>query len=114
MAEGFDDIEMQNRNNEEEEEDREDREEGETSFGGNNPEDNERASLLDTGNREGQGNNFNRVKAGALSKLKKVTGNIKRAITNDKKESFKKIFNVTLEKKNGENSSILLNNTRFF
>ena len=59
----------------EEEEDREDREKGETSFGGNNPED-ERASLSDTGNREGQGSNYNRVKTGALSKLKKVTGNI--------------------------------------
>ena len=116
MAEGFGDIEMKNRNIEDREEDREEGfqdlegEKGETSFGGNNPEDNERASLLDTGNTRKK---FNRVEDGALPKLKKVAGNIKRVITNDRKESFKNIFNVAIEKKNGKNSKILLENTKF-
>ena len=39
--------------------------------------------------------------------------NTKAIITNDKKLSFKKIFKIRSEKKNGPNNSILLDNTIF-
>ena len=34
-------------------------------------------------------------------------------MTNDRKKSFKKIFNINLEKKNGPDNSILLDKTEF-
>ena len=107
MSEGFDDIEMRNRNMEEEEEEEE--EEGETSFGGDDPDDHNRS--INIINTENQKSKFNRVKY--IPDVKKDAGSIRRLITGDRKKSFKKIFDVTLEKKNGPNSSILLDKTVF-
>ena len=43
----------------------------------------------------------------------KDVASIKRSITNDVKRIFKDIFNMSIEKKNGKNSKIILENTRF-
>ena len=40
-------------------------------------------------------------------------GNIRRAITNDVKKVFKSVFDVSIEKKNGESSKKVLENTKF-
>ena len=40
-------------------------------------------------------------------------GNIRRAITNDVKKVFRSVFDISIEKKNGEGSSKILENTRF-
>ena len=45
--------------------------------------------------------------------IKKYAGSIRKSLTNDRKKSFKKIFNLNLEKKNGPSNSILLDNTLF-
>ena len=42
--------------------------------------------------------------------VNKDAGSIRNSLTNDRKKSFKKIFNVNLEKKNGSSNSILLDN----
>ena len=48
-----------------------------------------------------------------IPNVNKDIAGIKRAITNDVKKVFKDIFNVGIEKKNGVNSEIILENTRF-
>ena len=40
-------------------------------------------------------------------------GNIRRAITNDVKKVFRSVFDISIEKKNGEGSTEILENTRF-
>ena len=45
--------------------------------------------------------------------VKKDIASIKRSITNDVKRIFKDNFNVSIEKKHGKNSKIILENTRF-
>ena len=116
MDKGFDDIEMKNKNIEEDPEN----EEGETSFDGDNPYDpvgnNRSINIINT---ENQKSKFNRVNTFDISDItdipdvKKDSVSIKRSITGDRKKSFKKIFDVILEKKNGPNSSILLDKTVF-
>ena len=48
-----------------------------------------------------------------IPNVNKDIAGIKRSITNDVKKIFKDIFNVSIEKKNGRNSEIILENTRF-
>lgn len=48
-----------------------------------------------------------------LSGFKKDLGSIKKSITNDVKKSFKKIFDMNVDKKNGPNSRMILDYTRF-
>ena len=98
MDGGFDDIEMRNRNIEEEEEERE-----------------EETNLLDPNisiniiNKENP--RFNRV--ADIPDVRKDAGSMKKSMTEDRKKSFKKIYDITLEKKNGPDSSILIDNTEF-
>ena len=101
MSEGFDDIEMRNRNMEEEEE-------GETSFWGD---DNNRSiNIINTENPRTTRVNLSReTPVNILRRMR----NVKSIITTDKKSSFKKIFKIQLEKKNGPNNSILLDKTSF-
>ena len=40
-------------------------------------------------------------------------GNIRRAITNDVKKVFRSVFDISIEKKNGEGSTKVLENTKF-
>ena len=113
MSEGFDDIEMRNRNMEEEEEE----EEGETSFGGDDLEDNPEGHnrSINIINTENPKRKFNRVDLSRETpvNISKRMRNVKSTITQDRKNSFKKIFNFNIEKKNGPNNSILLDNTVF-
>ena len=124
MSEGFDDIEMRNRNMKEEEEDREALETGETSggnFADTNLDTGETTRLLpltsqtdQTGQNEVRVENLDNTKSRKFyDKFKKGLSGIKRSITNDKKNFFEKIFNFTPEKKNGENSKKLLEETTF-
>ena len=112
MSEGFDDIEMKNRNMEEEEEERE------TSFGGDDLEDNPEGHnrSINIINTENPKRKFNRVDLSRETpvNISKRMRNVKSTITQDRKNSFKKIFNFNIEKKNGPNNSILLDNTVFF
>ena len=48
-----------------------------------------------------------------LDEIGKDTHNVRRATTNNTKKVFKNVFDVTLEKKNGPNSKIVLDNTEF-
>ena len=100
-------LKWKNRNMEEKEE------EGETSFGRDDLEDNPvgHNRSINIINTENPKSKFNRVKY--IPDVKKDAGSIRRLITGDRKKSFKKIFDVTLEKKNGPNSSILLDKTVF-
>ena len=88
-------------------------EEGETSFGRDDLEDNPvgHNRSINIINTENPKSKFNRVKY--IPDVKKDAGSIRRLITGDRKKSFKKIFDVTLEKKNGPNNSILLDKTTF-
>ena len=45
--------------------------------------------------------------------VRKDVANIKRSITSDVKKTFKNVFNVSIEKKNGFNSKRVLENTKF-
>ena len=45
--------------------------------------------------------------------VKKDAKGMKKSMTEDKKNSFRKIFDISLAKKNGENSKMLLDNTEF-
>ena len=110
MDEGFDDIEMRNRNMEEE--DRENEEEEETHF--DDPVHDESIYLMNAENPD-----FNRVDVGMERRpewerfrppeIKKND----RILLNERKKFFQEIFKIRLEKKNGPNSSILLDNTEF-
>ena len=106
MSEGFDDIEMKNRNMEEEER--------ETSFGGDDHEEHNRS--INIINTENSKRKFNRVDLSRETpvNISKRMRNVKSTITQDRKNYFKKIFNFNIEKKNGPNNSILLDNTVFF
>ena len=114
MAEdGFDDIEMKNRNMEEEEE-KEKEEERETSFGGDDHEDHNRSiNIINTENPKRKLNRVDLSRETPVNISKRMT-NVKSTIIQDRKNSFKKIFNFNIEKKNGPNNSILLDNTVFF
>ena len=113
MSEGFGDIEMEEENEEEEE----------TSFGGDdledNPEDHNRSiNIINTENSAYAGNPKSKCNRVDLSietpvNISRKMRNLKSIITNDRKLSFKKIFKIRLEKKNGPNNSILLDNTTF-
>ena len=116
MAEGgFDDIEMKNRNMEEEEE--EDERNKETSF--NNDDElaqspcshNNSINIINTSNPKSKYSRVDHMKY--IPDVKKDAGSIRKSLTNDRKKSFKKIFNVNLEKKNRPSNSILLDNTVF-
>ena len=100
MAEGeFDDIELKNRNREEEEEEFH---ESETKFSDRDYPENfdERSPLV----------KFHRVD---IPDVRKDAKGMKKSITEDKKNSFRKIFDITLKKNNGKNSTELLDNTDF-
>ena len=69
IAEGFDDIEMRNRNMEEEEEE----EEGETSFGGDDLEDHNRSiNIINTENPKSKFNRVGRRRSGSVPDIKKI------------------------------------------
>ena len=53
------------------------------------------------------------VESDKVPNVKKDIGSIKRSITNDVKRIFNNNFNVSIEKKHGKNSKIILENTRF-
>ena len=105
MAEGgFDDIEMRDKNfKKEEEEDNEDKDETQfyspdEDFGVGDP-------------RYGMPKEkINRVE---IPDVKKDIGGIKKSMTEDRKRSFKKIFNMDIAKKNGFSSKYLIENTIF-
>ena len=101
MAEGgFDDIEMRNKNLREEE--------AETKFSNDDPWDiGDYPENFDEGSPRIK---FNTVD---IPDVKKDAKGMKKSLTEDKKIFFRKIFDVSLEKKNGENSSLLLDNTEF-
>ena len=102
MAEGeFDNIEMRNKNLREEEEEKEYKE-AETKFYHDDYDEN-----LDEGSPKIK---FNTVD---IPDVKKDAKGMKKSMTEDKKKSFKEIFNVSLEKKNGENSRMLLDKPEF-
>ena len=54
-----------------------------------------------------------RVDVNDTPNVRQDVGSIRRAITNDVKKSFKDIFNITIGKKNGPNSTAILDHTRF-
>ena len=111
MAEGgFDDLEMKNINEEKEEEENE-RMNEETSFNNDDDSHNNSINIINTSNPKSKYSRVDYRKY--ILDVKKDAGSIRKSLTNDKKKSFKKIFNVNLEKKNGPNNSILLNNTVF-
>ena len=86
MAEGFDDIEMKNRNIEEEEE-----EEGETCFGGGDPENHNRSiNIINTENPKSKFNRVGHRRIGSVPDIKKYIGSMSRSMTSDRKKSFKK------------------------
>ena len=106
MAEGeFDDIEMQNRNLMEEEEEEEEYKEAETDLGGKDP--NESIQIFNTENPRFQRTEWE------IPDVKKDAKGMKKSITEDRKKSFRKIFNVDIKKENGKNSSELIDNTNF-
>ena len=111
MAEGFDDIEMNNLDKEKEENERMTEDyEVDTSFN-NDDYHNNSINIINTENTKSK---FNRVDfKEQIPDVKKATGSMRRSFTNDRKKSFKKIFDVTFEQKNGTNNSILLDNTVF-
>ena len=110
MAEGgFDDIEMKNRNMEEENKRNNEDYEIDTSF--NNDDHNNSINIINTSNPKSK---YSRVDyRNYIPDVKKDAGSISKSLTNGRKKSFKKISNVSLEKKNGPNNSILLDNTVF-
>ena len=109
MAKGFDDIEMRNRNIEEEEEERKNEEE-ETSFN-NDDEHNRSINIINTSNSKSKYSRVDYRKY--IPDINKDVRSIRKSLTNDRRNLSKKIFNVNLEKKNGPNSSILLDDTVF-
>ena len=48
-----------------------------------------------------------------IPNVRQDVGSIKRAITSDVKKSFKDIFDITINKKNGPNSTAILDQTKF-
>ena len=115
---GFDDIEMKNKNIEEEEKYKEEHETDETSggnFADTDLDTGETTRLLPLTSQTDQ--NEVRVEnpesENLFKRFKKNLGGIKRSITTDKKKVFKDIFDFTPEKKNGKNNSILLEKTKF-
>ena len=108
MAEGgFDDIEMRNKNLREEEE--EEYKEAETKFS----DDDDPWDIGDypeNFDEESPRIKFNTVD---IPDVRKDAKGMKKSLTEDKKNSFRKIFDVSLAKKNGENSRMLLDNTEF-
>ena len=111
MAEGgFDDSEMKDINEEKEEDERRNEE---TSFNDNDDYNshNKSINIINTSNPKSK---FSRVDYREhIPDVNKDAGSIRKSLTNDRKKSFKKIFNVDLEKKNGPSNSILLDNTVF-
>ena len=101
MAEGgFDDLEIKDLNEQKEE----------TSFNDDNSCDNS-INIINASNSKCK---FNRVdECKYIPDVNKDAGLIRKSLTNDKKKSFKNIFNVNLEKKNGPSNSISLDNTVF-
>ena len=107
MAEGgFEELEMkdleQEREQEREQEEEQDleQEEEETNIDHN---------VLIRPNRP----KITRVNNDNIPDVRKDIGTIRRAITSDVKKSFKNIFNTTFEKKNGPNSRMILDYTKF-
>ena len=101
---GFDYIEMRDKNLKEEEEEEE--EEAETKFS----EDEDPWDIRD------YPENFDSEspkRVDTLSKLKKDAGNMKRRITTDSKRDFREFFKIDIQKKDGENSKILIEETEF-
>ena len=109
MAEGgFDDFETKDINEEKEKED--ERRNEETSY--NNDDDydshNKSINIINTSTPKSK---YRRIDYREyIPDVNKDVGSIKKSLTNDRKKSFKKIFNVNLEKKNGSSNSILLDN----
>ena len=109
MAEGgFDDYEMKEREQEQEQErEREIMEEQEQET---NVDD------IDLNNvfiRPDQRETNTRVNLDDIPNVKKDIWAIKRSITSDVKKAFKNIFNLSIEKKNGPNSTTILDYTKF-
>ena len=112
MAEGrFDDLEMKNIN--EEKEVASERRNEETSF--NNDDDYELArsprshnKSINIINKSNPKSKYSRIDyRDYIPDVNKDVGSIRKLLTNDRKKSFKKIFNVNYEKKNGPSNSIL-------
>ena len=122
MAEGgFDDIEMRNRNLREEEE-REEEGEEETNFKSDDDDELEEENGLLKGLKRLNSREERREKPfipnvdipdDGIPNVKKDAGSIRKIVTNDRKKSFKEIFHLPLKKSYGENSTLLLDETRF-
>ena len=107
----FDNYEMKEREQEKEQEQEQEREEleeanqdaeQETNF------DDIDDVLIDIGALEDRITNLDEIPNVGVD-----VGNIRRAITNDVKRVFRSVFDISIEKKNGEASTEILENTRF-
>ena len=109
MAEGgFDDYEMKEREQEQEQErEREIMEEQELEQETNVDDIDLNNVFITPDQRE------TRVNLDDIPNVKKDVGAIKRSITSDVKKAFKNIFNLSIEKKNGPNSTTILDYTKF-
>ena len=111
----FDDYEMKEREQEQEREQERAREEleeanqeeEETNF------DDIEDVIIDIGNREDQLDQLENLDLDNIPNVGKDMAGIKRSITDDIKRVFKEVFDVSIKKKNGKNSSAILENTRF-
>ena len=109
MAEGGFDLEMKDINKEKEEDERRNEE---TSFNNNDYHyRNKSINIINTSNPKSKYSRVDYRKY--IPDVNEDVGSIRKSLTNDRKKSFKKIFNVNLEKKNGPNNSLLLDNTVF-
>ena len=106
----FDNYEMKEREQEKEQEQEREREEAEEAERANGGEeetnfDNIDDLIVDIGGLE---DNLDEIPNVGVD-----VGNIRRAITNDVKKVFRSVFDISIEKKNGVESSKILENTRF-
>ena len=113
---GFDDFEMKDYDVNKEEEDYERRNE-ETSFNKDDELDshNKSISIVNTSNSKSKYIRVDteRSEREYIPDVNKDAGSIRKSLTNDRKNPFKKIFNINLAKKNGPSNSILLGDTVF-
>ena len=114
MAEsGFDDYEMKEREQEAEQQEQERiREEQEIEQANREQEtnfDDDDDVVVDIGGKD----DIPDLDLDDIPDVRKDVANIKRSITSDVKKTFKNVFNVSIEKKNGFNSKRVLENTKF-
>ena len=112
----FDNYEMKEKEQEKEQEQEREREEAEEANQGNEQEtnfDDIDDVLIDIGGQD-QLDDVNIDDIGdLLDGIGKDTRNVRRLTTNNIKKVFRSVFDISIEKKNGEESSKILENTKF-